>query len=116
MYRLELSKSMQLKQYWCADLQVAEQIAAELKTRYGCDCNIVHDPDKQIWTTDKTAPKRFVLEPGLEFDCSEEQLDEALSHKGNVLKIKDEQEIFCFTPSDTFWQRQYDSSANVSDL
>ncbi len=115
MYRLVPITPLPLKTYWCADLQVAEEVAEEIKTRFGCQCEIVDVPAKQSWTPDDLLEaalfrrvRAFELSGDLRFGCSKEQLEDALCHaKGNILKIKDSQEIFCFKADDPFWQRQY---------
>jgi hypothetical protein len=118
-YKLVPTDSVPLKTYWCADLQVAEEVADELRGRYGCECEIVDVPEKHNWEPEKAVilkavlsyPRRFrsfQLKDDLMFGCSQEQLEDALAHaRGNILKIKDSEEIFCFQANDPFWQRQY---------
>jgi len=119
MYKIVPTQDLQVKTYWCADLPVAEKVASDLKCRHGFDWKIIDVPQKRVWSSSSQGlldaalkwPRQvraFQLNPDLEFGCSQEQLDDALSHaRENILKINDKEEIFCFTASDPFWQRQY---------
>jgi len=116
-YKLVPTNEVPLKTYWCSDLQVAEEVASEIAGRFGCDCEIVDVPSKHCWVPEDlleavfSYPRRvraFQLKNNLNFGCFQEQLEDALSHaNGDILKIKDRQEIFCFQANDPFWQRHY---------
>lgn len=108
MYKVIPTQPLQLKTYWCADLQVANEIAIELRARYGCEYAIINIPSKRIWSSNKSPSQTFKLASELEFNCSPDALNDALYHvRGNVAKIKDAEEIFCFAADDLLWQTQY---------
>jgi hypothetical protein len=116
-YKLVPTNEVPLKTYWCSDLHVAEKVASEIRGRFECDCEIVDVPNKQTWAPEdllETVPRcvrAFQLQDNLNFGCFQEQLDDALNHAiGDILKIKDRQEIFCFQANDPFWQRVHDTA------